>query len=118
MEEALFITVLLDAFAFLLGIIGAIVVIYGAYRAFFTLLHRLLHQDHRKFVYIDLIRSELGHYLVLALEFMIARDILRTLVETSWDDLARLTMLILLRTVLDYFLNREIALLSHRSSEK
>lgn len=54
------------------------------------------------------IRLELGRWLVLALEFELAADILRTAVAPSWDEIGKLAAIIVLRTALNYFLHKEI----------
>lgn len=54
-------------------------------------------------------RLALGRWLVLALEFQVAADILRTAATPSWTDLGQLAAVIVLRTVLNYVLRREIA---------
>jgi len=54
------------------------------------------------------IRLELGQSLVLALEFLLAADILRTAVAPSWDALGRLGAIVVIRTVLNFFLQREM----------
>jgi uncharacterized membrane protein len=54
------------------------------------------------------IRIHLGRWLALALEFELAADILATAVAPSWDDIGRLAAIIVLRTLLNYFLEREV----------
>ena len=54
------------------------------------------------------IRLDLGRSLALALEFEVGADILRTAVTPTWADILQLGAIILLRTVLNYFLQREI----------
>lgn len=54
-------------------------------------------------------RLRLGRWLVLALEFQVAADILRTAATPTWTDLGQLAVVIVLRTVLNYVLRREIA---------
>ncbi len=54
-------------------------------------------------------RLRLGRWLVLALEFQVAADILRTAATPTWTDLGQLAAIIVLRTVLNYVLRREIA---------
>lgn len=54
-------------------------------------------------------RLALGLWLVLALEFQVAADILRTAATPTWTDLGQLAAVIVLRTVLNYVLRREIA---------
>src|SRR6266540_531020 len=55
------------------------------------------------------LRLELGRSLALSLEFLLGADILRTAVEPSWDEIARLAAIATIRTGLNYFLQREIA---------
>lgn len=55
------------------------------------------------------IRIKLGHYLVLALEFLVAKDILESIVNPSYQWLITLWAIVTIRTVLSYFTNKEIA---------
>ena len=55
------------------------------------------------------LRLGLGRSLALSLEFLLAADILRTAIEPSWDEIARLAAIAAIRTALNYFLHREIA---------
>jgi uncharacterized membrane protein len=55
------------------------------------------------------LRLGLGRSLALALEFLLGADILRTAVDPSWDEIARLAAIATIRTALNYFLQREIA---------
>jgi uncharacterized membrane protein len=54
------------------------------------------------------VRLTLGRWLALALEFELAADILRTAVAPSWNEIGQLAAIIVLRTALNYFLQREI----------
>lgn len=54
------------------------------------------------------IRLSLGKSLALALEFLLAADILRTAVAPNWNDIGKLAAIAVLRTLLNYFLEREI----------
>ncbi|MBA4068104.1 MAG: hypothetical protein C0501_31265 [Isosphaera sp.] len=62
-------------------------------------------------------RLALGRWLVLALEFQVAADILRTAATPTWTDLGQLAAVIVLRTVLNYVLRREIAESAARDRE-
>ncbi|MBU1446083.1 DUF1622 domain-containing protein [Patescibacteria group bacterium] len=55
------------------------------------------------------IRVELGNYLVLSLEVFIGRDIIETLLKPTLEEITTLAALVLLRTILAFFLNYEIA---------
>lgn len=54
------------------------------------------------------IRLRLGRWLALALEFLVAADILRTSVAPTWNEIGQLAAVVILRTVLNYFLQSEI----------
>lgn len=57
---------------------------------------------------IEIIRLRLGRWLTLAIEFELAADILRTAVTPTWNDIGQLAAIVVLRTVLNYFLQREV----------
>ena len=52
-------------------------------------------------------RLKLGRWLALALEFELAADILRTAVAPTWDEIGQLASIAALRTLLNYFLQKE-----------
>lgn len=54
------------------------------------------------------VRLRLGRWLALALEFELAADILRTAIAPTWNELGQLAAIIVLRTLLNFFLQREI----------
>ena len=54
------------------------------------------------------IRLFLGRYLVLGLEFQLSSDILSTAVAPTIDEIKILAAIVVIRTVLNYFLSREI----------
>ena len=56
----------------------------------------------------EAIRLRLGRMLALGLEFTVASDILRTAVAPTRQDILNLAAIVLLRTLLNYFLEREI----------
>ena len=54
------------------------------------------------------VRLRLGRWLVLALEFQVAADILRLAVAPTWNEIGQLASVIVLRTALNFFLQKEI----------
>jgi uncharacterized membrane protein len=50
----------------------------------------------------------LARWLLLGLEFMLAADIIRTVIAPSWDDIGQLAAIALIRTFLNYFLERDL----------
>ena len=57
---------------------------------------------------IEKIRLGLGHKIIFGLEFLIIADVLRTLVNPTREDLIKLGGIVLIRTVLSYFISREL----------
>jgi uncharacterized membrane protein len=55
------------------------------------------------------IRHQLGSYMLLGLEFLIAADIIETVRNPDLRDIAVLGAIVAIRTVISYFLNRELA---------
>ncbi|HEY9899785.1 MAG TPA: DUF1622 domain-containing protein [Pantanalinema sp.] len=55
------------------------------------------------------VRLDLGRWLALGLEFLLGADILRTAAAPSWNDIGQLAAIAVLRTALNYFLEKEIA---------
>ncbi len=55
------------------------------------------------------VRLVLGSYLVLGLEFQLAADILKTAIAPSFTEIGQLAAIAGIRTVLNYFLTKEIA---------
>jgi uncharacterized membrane protein len=61
---------------------------------------------------IPTLRLSLGQSMVMALEFQVAADILRTALSPAWTDIMQLAVLIGLRTLLNYLLEQELEHLS------
>lgn len=54
------------------------------------------------------VRLHLARWLAVGLEFTLAADIIRTAIAPTWDEIGKLAAIATLRTVLNYFLEREI----------
>jgi uncharacterized membrane protein len=61
------------------------------------------HQDAK-----EQVRLRLGRWLAVALELELAADVLRTAVAPTWNEIGQLAAIVVLRTVLNYFLQKEI----------
>lgn len=85
--------------------VAATIIAYAILRAFIVYLRSSVPNST-----IDkmVIRLSLGKSLALALEFLLAADILRTAVAPNWDDIGKLAAIAALRTLLNYFLEREL----------
>ena len=56
-------------------------------------------------------------WILLALEFALAADILRTAVAPTWEDIWKLAMIATIRTMLNYFLAKDIGTFEAQVSE-
>ena len=54
------------------------------------------------------VRLNLARYLALALEFLLAADVVRTAVAPTWEDIGKLAAIAVIRTGLNFFLHRDI----------
>ena len=54
------------------------------------------------------VRLTLARFLAIALEFQLGADILSTAVAPSWDAIGKLSAIAVIRTALNFFLNREM----------
>lgn len=54
------------------------------------------------------IRLGFARYLMLALEFQLAADILTTTIAPDWDQIGKLAAIAVIRTALNYFLSKEM----------
>ena len=62
------------------------------------------------------IRLDLGISLVLALEFLLAADIVGTAISPSWSDIGRLAAIAGIRTFLNFFLEKELQVLEEKNN--
>ena len=56
------------------------------------------------------LRREFGSYLLLALEFLIAADVVSSISKPTLMEMALLGSIVVIRTVISFFLNRELQL--------
>jgi uncharacterized membrane protein len=63
------------------------------------------------------VRLSLGRWLALGLEFALGADILRTAVAPTWHEIGQLAAIAVLRTGLNYSLEREIYREEQRRSD-
>lgn len=100
----------LNFLATLISVVSLLIVVYGTLIAFYAFVRNELKRFTGKYSPLNIrrLRATLGTYLLLGLEFLIASDILKTVLEPGLDELAILGGIVVLRTVLSIFLNKEI----------
>jgi uncharacterized membrane protein len=103
-----------DAVA-IIDAMALIVVVIGTAEAFFTGLWAAFpaSASHRRFREI-LVRY--GRWLVAGLTFQLAADIIETSIAPSWQEVGQLGAIAVIRTFLNFFLERDLAELGHRDS--
>ena len=57
-----------------------------------------------------------GSWLILALEFELAADIIRSAIAPSWEQIGMLGAIAVIRTFLNFFLERDVEKLAERES--
>ncbi len=87
--------------------IAVIFIITGILGALFNFIRKTLKYRHDYRAMTES-RMYLGHSLSIALEFLIGADILRTAIAPTWEDIGKLGAIVGIRTVLNFFLSREL----------
>ncbi len=83
---------------------GALITIYGGAFA----LYRIIQREILKYpIKYNDIRLNFTNKIVFGLEFFIAADILTTLIAPSQEELILLGAVVIIRTILGYFLEKE-----------
>jgi uncharacterized membrane protein len=84
---------------------GALCIVAGAVTTVVSIVRQAAGRRHVSFTGA---RFNLSRYLVLALEFQLAADILETAIAPEWVKIGQLAAIAAIRTALNYFLSREI----------
>jgi uncharacterized membrane protein len=91
---------IIDAMALIIIVFGTVQAFVGALNVVFV---SSTTNVERRRVWIQFAR-----WLVAGLTFQLAADILETAVAPGWDDIGRLAAIAVIRTFLDYFLERDM----------
>ena len=100
---------LINSVSLVLNLIGAGIVVWGILLSTLDFLGKELFNRRKLLELNEIIRLKLGSYLVLSLEFFIASDIVRTVITPTWESLGMLGAIVVIRTVLSYFLAKDIS---------
>jgi len=103
----------------IISVVSVLIVVYGTVSALAALLKTEFLRVKSKYSIQQLrvIRADLGTYLLLALEVLIAADIIKSIIEPDLIDLGILAGIVTIRTVLSVFLNKEIQEIDKERSE-
>jgi uncharacterized membrane protein len=91
-------------------IVSFAIMIYGALLALILLVKNEFNRFTGKFKLTELnaIRIDFGYYILIGLEFLIAADIIETILKPTNDELIQLGGIVVIRILLSYFLTKEI----------
>jgi uncharacterized membrane protein len=100
---------LIDAVALLVILIGTVEVMVGIARiAFGSPSHQIMRHVWLRY----------ARWLVAALTFQLAADIIETSISGSWATIGRVGAIALIRTFLNYFLDRDVSEMQMKQTEK
>lgn len=96
--------------SFDIGVLGVFVIVFGVAGGLLRLLRAEIGSLRGKSVEHErmTLRHVLGYYLLLGLEFLIAADIIDTLMKPSAQDLLVLGAIVMIRTIISFSLNAEL----------
>lgn len=96
--------------SFAIGAFGSILIVWGALVSAFRLCANEIRKLNKKVSPHngEDIRHFLSFYLLMGLEYMIGADIIRTLIRPTLDELIILGSMVAIRTVISFFLNKEM----------
>ncbi len=107
---------LLEWLALGIDLVGVAIVLLGFVFAIARFLPTLVQERGAAIAEIAMIRCFLGSYLVFALELMIISDLLHSVISRNLEDLYFLGGIVALRTLIGYFLGKEIEALQKRAA--
>jgi uncharacterized membrane protein len=87
-------------------LLAAFIIAVGLLQFLRRYLPNLLRRDHH--ISNAWLRVKFGSSLTLALELLLAADVLQTAVAPTWDDIGKLAAIAAIRTALNYFLEKEL----------
>lgn len=94
-----------------IGVVGMAIIVWGVLLTIGRVLRLEFSQIKGQIILREreALRHQLGSYLLLGLEFLIAADIIRTITDPTLEEMAILGGIVAIRTVLSYFLDKEMA---------
>jgi len=102
--------IVLEILAWAIAIAGVAIISWGVLKGTFQFLKLELTRLRRTGTSSSIrdVRHNVGQHLLLGLEFLIGADVIRTIIEPGLEEIAILAAIVAIRTVISYFLNREM----------
>ena len=103
---------ILEYVSFGIGLIAFVIILWGVIRGLIEIIKAKLLKSSTEKQRLDILgstRYNLGYHLLIALEFLIAADIIRTIIKPTLEELGILGAIVTIRVILSFFLHREIS---------
>jgi uncharacterized membrane protein len=104
--------------ATLVELIGAVLIFYGALEAVVSLLFKKRNMTSKRFTRRRAIFIQFGAWMLLGLEFQLAADIVQSAISPTWTAIGQLACIAGIRTVLNYFLEKDVEEFSKEGGDK
>ncbi|MBD3330762.1 DUF1622 domain-containing protein [Candidatus Peregrinibacteria bacterium] len=109
---AYFYELIISTVIFAFDTIGVVIVIIGGSKAVFAAFHKEVSKDKKtekkRMNKLSQLRIDFGNTMVFALEYFLAADIIKLVLDPSWQELGKIAALIALRTALNFIIVKEI----------
>ena len=107
------ISTILDYIALGIGSIALLVILWGVIKGVVEVIRIEVtgrkREEDREYQLLGLARYHIGYHLLLGLEFLIAADIVNTILRPTLEELAILGIIVVIRIVIGYFLGKEVS---------
>ncbi|MGB9929624.1 MAG: DUF1622 domain-containing protein [Methanosarcina sp.] len=95
---------LLGGFVIFFGVVSSLIIIFGGMQAVIKII--LIEVFKRSYNY-EVVRKELTDKIIFGLEILIIADIIETLKKPDLEELLLVGAIVIIRTILSYFLSKE-----------
>jgi len=101
---------IINHISLLIGFIGGSIIVWGAFISAYKIIFLEIQRIKVKDIYTEreLVRFRFGSYILLGLEFLIAADVMNTIIKPSHNELITLGAIVIIRTILSFFLTKEL----------
>lgn len=111
---------ILEWIEFTVDIFGIGILVIGFVKGLFHFLKMEYDSMSGKDTFDDVLalRSVIGWYIILSLDFLIISDIIHSVISPQFSELINLGIIVILRTSIGFFLGRELMELRHHKKEE
>lgn len=104
-----FLEIYIEYIGLIFDTVGVLLVTWGGVIAILGLIEKAFgsRPESKKKLHV-IYRADFASKMILALEFFLAVDIIKTVVSPTFEALGKLGALVVIRTVLNYFLNNDV----------